>query len=248
MNKPRTWYLHRLQGIPEVAILVGDSRRLELFSKKLKDPDIDVSHHNFALLTGEYKGVPLSVMAYGMGAPAVAVAIEELAALGAKVIVRAGTAMAVSCPLGSLLLAEGGVRLEGTSSSYLPIEFPAIPDHGLLNAFEKSLSTLNVPRYLGLIASLDGLYPNRLKEEKVDIALFRRLGVVGMDMETATVYAVSRVLGLKAVSLCLTSVEFGSFEVLAEEMRRPLEELLVEAALEGIRSYYEPKKERRSGS
>jgi len=96
---------------------------------------------------------------------------------------------------------------------------------------------------LGLIASLDGLYPNRLEGEKVDIALFRRLGVVGMDMETATVYAVSRFLGLKAVSLCLTSVKFGSFEVLTEEMRRPLEELLVEAVLEGIRSYYELKKE-----
>lgn len=239
--RARTWYLHRPQGIPGVAVLVGDPRRLELFTKKLKGSNIDASHHNFTLLTGEYKGVPLSVTAYGMGAPAAAVAIEELATLGAKVIVRAGTAMAVSCPLGSLVLAEGGVRMEGTSSSYLPIEFPAIPDRELFNAFEKSLSSLNVPHYLGLIASFDGLYPSRLNEEKVNIALFRRLGVVGMDMETAAVYVVSKFLGLKAVSLCLTSVKFGSLELLNEETRRSLEERLVEATLEGIRSYLEGK-------
>jgi len=239
MKKPRTWYLHRPQGVPEIAILVGDSRRLELFAEKLKDSDIDLSHHGFTLLIGDYKGIPLSVTAYGMGAPAVAVAIEELAALGAKVIVRAGTVMAVSCPLGGLVLAEGGVRLEGTSSSYLPIGFPAIPDRELLNAFARSLSTSNASHYSGLIASLDGLYPNRLGGEKLDIELFRKLGVVGIDMETATVYAVSRFLGLKAVSLCLASVEFKSFDVLAEERRRPSEELLVEASLEGIRFYLE---------
>jgi len=237
MNKPRTWYLQRPQGVPEVAILVGDSRRLELFAKKLKDSDTDLSHHGFALLVGDYKGIPLSVTAYGMGAPAAAVAIEELAALGAKVIVRTGTVMAVSCPLGGLVLAEGGVRLEGTSSSYMPIEFPAIPDRELFNAFARSLSTSDVPHYSGLIASLDGLYPNRLGGEKVDIALFRKLGVVGIDMETATVYAVSRFLGLKAISLCLASVEFDSFDVLAEERRRPSEELLVEASLAGIQCY-----------
>ncbi len=239
MRKPRTWYLQCYQKIPKTAILVGDQRRLDLFIEKFKNPNTNASHHNFALLTGEYKGIPLSVTAYGMGAPAAAVAIEELATLGAKVIVRVGTTMAISCPLGSLVLAEGGVRLEGTSTSYLPIEFPAIPDRELLNAFEKALTVLNAPYRLGLIASLDGLYPNRLKEEKLDINLFRRLGVAGMDMETATVYTVSRFLGLKAVSLCLTSVEFDSLEVLNEKERESSERLLVEASLEGIRLYLE---------
>ncbi|MGC8817408.1 MAG: nucleoside phosphorylase [Candidatus Hadarchaeum sp.] len=239
MNQPRTWYLHQSGALPEVAILVGDSKRLDLFAEKLKHSDTDRSHHGFALLKGTYEGIPLSVTAYGIGAPAIAVAIEELATLGAKIIVRAGTVMALSCPLGSLILAEGGVRLEGTSSSYLPIEFPAIPDPELFEGFARALSSLGVPYYLGLVASLDGLYPRKLKEEKIDVKLFHKFGVVGMDMETAAAYVVSKFLGLKAVSLCLASVEFGSFNTLAEGERRSLEELLVEATLKGIKSYFE---------
>jgi len=238
MNKPQTWYLQHNQEVPRVVILVGDVRRLDLFSETLENSRFNVGSHGMTLLTGQYKGIPLGVLAHGMGAPAAAVAIEELHALGAEVVIRAGTAMAISCPLGSFVLAEGGVRLEGTSIAYLPIEFPAIPNYDLLTAFASGLSSSGVPYRVGLIASLDGLHPNRLREGKVDVTLLRKLGVIGLDMETAAVYAVSRYLQLKAVSFCLATVKFDSFEVLAEEERRSLEKLLVEATLEGVRGFF----------
>lgn len=234
MSRPKTWYLPHLDSVSEVAILVGDQRRLNIFAEQLNKSNIVVSHHLFGLLTGEYKNVPLSVVAYGMGAPAVAVALEELATLGAKVVVKAGTAMTLTCPLGSLLLAEGGVRLEGTSYYYLPPEVPAIADHRLLKSFEEMLSALNVSFYTGLIATLDSLHPNRLDHHRLDTPLLSKLGVLGLDMETATIYTVSRFLGLKSVSLCLATVAFHNFETLPEESRYSLERLLVHAVLECV--------------
>ena len=239
MDKPQTWYLQHNPEVPRGVILVGDMRRLDLFAENLKNPRFSVGSHGMTLLTGQYKGIPLGVLAHGMGAPAAAVAIEELHTLGAEVVIRAGTTMTIACPLGSLVLAEGGVRLEGTSIAYLPIEFPAIPDYQLLTAFASGLSSRGVPYRVGLIASMDGLHPNRLREGKLDVMLLRKAGVVGLDMETAAVYAVCRYLQLKAVSLCLATVKFDSFEVLGEKERRALEKLLVEATLEGVREFFE---------
>jgi len=234
MTKPRLWYLRNSPIVPEGAILVGDVRRLEIFSKMLKKTQVVEESHGMKLVTGQYKKIPVCILAYGMGAPAAAVAIEELSLLGAKIVVRAGTAMAFSCPLGTFVLAKGGVRMEGTSGFYLPLEFPALPDYGLLRVFEETLSDRQSPFLVGLVASIDGLYPNRLKSAEDMIPKLRKCGVVAADMETTAIYIISSVLNLKAISLCLATVSYDGLKSLSDKQRRAFEKVLAEIALEGL--------------
>ncbi|MCK5379608.1 MAG: hypothetical protein KAJ78_09390 [Acidobacteria bacterium] len=70
---------------------------------------------------------PLAVMYSGMGGPAVANALEMAAVNGANRVVLFGACGGVGTDLavGDLIVASGGVRGEGTSRYYAPLEFPA---------------------------------------------------------------------------------------------------------------------------
>jgi uridine phosphorylase len=62
-------------------------------------------------------------MSTGMGCPSTAIGVEELANIGVKTMVRLGTsgAMQEHTRVGDLVIANGAVRQEGTSTEYMPI-------------------------------------------------------------------------------------------------------------------------------
>ena len=64
-----------------------------------------------------------------MGGPAVGIALEELANLGSDTFIRVG-----SCGVfqpgqqpGDVIISTGTFRAGGTSLTYLPLAFPAVP-------------------------------------------------------------------------------------------------------------------------
>ena len=76
----------------------------------------------------------------GIGCPSAAIAVEELANIGAKTLVRLGTsgAMQEHTRIGDLVIANGAVRQEGTSPQYMPMEFPAVPSSDMVFALEEA--------------------------------------------------------------------------------------------------------------
>ena len=89
--------------------------------------------------TGTYKGRPVSVMSTGMGCPSTAIGVEELANIGVKTMVRLGTsgAMQEHTRVGDLVIANGA-RQEGTSTEYMPIEYPAVGSADMVFALEQA--------------------------------------------------------------------------------------------------------------
>ncbi|MEM1540626.1 MAG: hypothetical protein QXJ07_04510 [Candidatus Bathyarchaeia archaeon] len=236
MSKEKTWYLQCKKRLPEIGILVGDPARVDIFAANMEQVTKVSSHHGFKMIIGQFKKTPMSVLSFGMGAPAAAVAIEELAILGTKIVVRAGTAMALNCSLGDLIVAEGAVRLDGTSPWYLPLAFPAIPDAQLLTAFIKYLEQEKINYVSGIMISIDALHPKRIAQlEKENMNLTQHIR--GIDMETATIFAASRALGLRSLSVCLASVKFGNFEKLSKKERKNGEQHLVSVVLQGVCQY-----------
>ena len=59
------------------------------------------------------------------------IAMEELKHLGVKNAIRVGTGAGVQNDIepGTLMIATGAVRGEGTSMEYAPVEFPAAADY-----------------------------------------------------------------------------------------------------------------------
>ncbi len=242
----RAWYL----GITadEVAarcILVGDPARVDLFASDLDGAHLVSQERGLRTVTGTRGGVPVTVSAFGMGAPIAAVVLEELVALGARVVLRAGTAMAVGpqlgTPLGAFVVAQAALRGESTSNTYAPLGFPAAADPELNGHIVAELNRRKAPYRFGTLASFDGFYTELFAADETRrlavearLADLRRLRVLAVDMETSVVLVAGAVLGVQAGSLCLVSVDGTSRARLDEAERRRGERQLVEVALAAV--------------
>lgn len=212
----RAWFLRcAADEVADRAVLVGDRGRVEKAATLLDDAKVLNQDRGLTAVTGRYRGQPVTVAAFGMGAPIAAVVLHELAMLGVRRFLRLGTVLGIGgTSLGDLVLAEGAVRNESTSGTYLPAGFPAIADYELNTALRITLAAGARPWVTGLIASYDGFYSEMFAAEQGRAAEVRtrmeelgRYGVRAVDMETSTVLTVARAVGARAASLCLASVD-----------------------------------------
>jgi uridine phosphorylase len=236
----RAWYLGcRPDDVAVRAVLVGDPGRIDLFVEHLDDVRVIGDNRGLRSITGTSSGVPVTVCAFGMGAPIAAIVLEELAQLGVKTVLRVGTVMTlVPGGLAELVVATAAVREEAVSRSYIPLSAPAVPDLNLLFGTLVSLEQVGERYRAGFIASLDGFYtemfaarPERERAVTERLAALASLGVVAVDMETSAVLAVARHLGVAAGSLCLATVDANDRARLDGQARVDAEERLVTSTL-----------------
>jgi uridine phosphorylase len=237
------WYLKCKQGdIAERVILVGDPGRVDVFAQELEGARTVNANRALLTVTGQYRGVPVSVAAFGMGAPIMAVVLEEVVWLGAKVVLRAGTAMSVAPGwYGRFIVADAAIRGESTSATYVPLSYPAVADHRMTGTLSTVLDELGEDWGLGLIASYDGFYselfalgPRRRDEVLALRTKLCSLGTAATDMETSALLTVGRYLGVQCGSLCLVTVDGPTQSALDGRQREEREAALVRAALEGV--------------
>jgi len=119
--------------VAERVLAPGDpGRALRLAQWLLEAPRMLSHHRGLWGYTGEAKadGVPLTIQGCGTGGPSAALVVADLAALGARRIVRVGTAVAPGRTPGEILVAETVAGRDGTSGAL----GPATPDPGLTAA------------------------------------------------------------------------------------------------------------------
>ena len=239
------WYLGLSSGdVASRCILVGDRGRVDLFGERLTGTRLLSDRRGLRTVGGQYRDVPVTVSAFGMGAPIAAVLLEELAGIGVRVALRAGTAMSLAperLPLGSFVVAKAAFRAEGTSLTYAPPGYPAAADPAVVNAVAGVLSERKLPHRICILATADGFYsemlaPSSDRAEPVERRHeeFRRLGVLAADMETSALMVVGSLLGVRTGSVCLVSVDGPGRALLDDEPRKAGEEQLVEVALEAL--------------
>ena len=95
------------------------------------------SRREYVSHLGEWAGQEVLVTTVGIGAPPLAIAVEELARAGTEAMVLLGTATFADAST-PWLLPHGAVRRDGTSAQYAPIQFPAIPDPRLRAALAEA--------------------------------------------------------------------------------------------------------------
>lgn len=224
--------------IAERVLLTGDPARVDRIAAKLQQTAVIGQNREFYSVTGTYRGERISAVSSGIGAPSAAIAVEELAQLGAKAVVRVGTMMGVGAPLGSLVISTGAARFEGTSVAYLPLEYPAIPDWPLAQALCTAAKQTPLPLFMGLTATYDAFYPRMapalVERGQLDLDLLKKAGALALDMETSLLYVLGCRLGIAVTSLCLVTNEADPFTVIASEQRTHDEDVLIQAALAGV--------------
>ena len=107
--------------------------------------------------------------------------------------------------LGDLILVSGAVRDEGASKAYIDPIYPAVPDPELYFSLIQAAKDMDYPHHLGLARSHDSFYTDR--EEEID-AYWSRAGVLGADMETAALFTIGSLRGIKCASVLNTVVEY----------------------------------------
>ena len=207
MNEEKLFHIgiSRSQGA-EYAVLPGDPARVEKIAKYLDNSRFLAQNREFTSYIGELCGKSVIVMSTGIGGPSAAIALEELAMTGLKTAIREGTCGGIQEKVksGDLVIANAAVRMEGTSKEYMPIEFPAVSDFDVTSALVQSARALQYRFHTGVVQSKDSFYGQHSPESMpVSYELenkwsaWKRSGVLASEMETAALFTVGAVRGVK---------------------------------------------------
>jgi uridine phosphorylase len=188
------------------AILPGDPGRVDRVRSYLEDVKDIAYNREFKSILGYYKGVKLMVVSTGIGGSSAGIAVEELNNIGVETLIRIGScgALQEGMRLGELVIANGAVRNEGTSDTYIEKGYPAVPDTKVLMKLIESAEKLNYKYYCGPIRSHDSFYTD--DEENID-RFWSQKGILASDMESAPLFVIGRLRGLKTASVLNIVVE-----------------------------------------
>jgi uridine phosphorylase len=190
--------------VGEYVLLPGDPARVEIFAKFVEKPQRVAYKREYRTYTGYYKGIKVSCTSTGIGCPSTAIAVEELATIGATTFIRIGSCAGLQEGIHprDLIIATGSMRNEGTTSFYAPMALPAVPDfyvtQALIQSAEELKDELGFSYHVGLSGADDGLY----QETPEFIAKLHNLGLKGVEMESAAIFVITHLKGLRGACIC----------------------------------------------
>ena len=192
------------------AILPGDPGRVSKIAKMLDSYKPIAVNREFTSYLGTIDNEKVLVISTGIGGPSTAICVEEIALLGIETVIRVGTSggMQLNVNSGDIVIASSAIRQEGTTKEYVPVEFPAVANIDVLNALIESAKKLGYTYHTGVIQSKDSFYGQHSPENmpigyelKNKWNAWIKSGCLASDMETAAVYIVSQIRGIKAGSV-----------------------------------------------
>ncbi|MEN9542687.1 MAG: Uridine phosphorylase [Actinomycetota bacterium] len=215
-------------------LMPGDPGRVPLIAAQLEKAVHIATNREYVTYTGWLEGEKVSVTSTGIGCPSSAIAVEELFRSGADTFIRVGTSGSLQPGTKSndLAVVTGAIRHEGTSSHYMPIEFPAVCDLEIVQAMRRAVDKLDVRYRVGISHSKDSFYGEVEPERSANSEQLKDLwrawqigGAICSEMEISTICIVSSILGARAGGIMAMHGE-GEFG--------PLDGLII-AAVESVR-------------
>ena len=190
------------------AILPGDPARLDRIAQQLEGVRELAYNREFRSLTGTYRGVPILAVSTGIGGSSAGICVEELHNIGVEAAIRIGScgALQKGIGLGNLILGCGAIRDDGASKAYVPAIYPAVADFTLYGCCVEAAKTLGAVTHEGICHSHESFYHEENEQES---AYWSGKGVLGADMETAALFTIGRLRGMKTASILNNVVLYG---------------------------------------
>ena len=211
-NEPMYHLQLRPGDVGRYVLLPGDPGRCEQIASYLDDARLVACNREYKTYTGTLLGQKVSVTSTGIGGPSTAIAVEELVKVGADTFIRVGTCGGMNEQVmpGSVVIATGAIRAEGTSREYLPIEFPAVADHQVVCALEQAAAKLGKDYHIGVVQCKDSFYGQHEPESQpVSEDLLRRWsawirgGCLVSEMESSTLFILGSVRRVRTGTVLL---------------------------------------------
>ncbi|MCL2462200.1 MAG: purine-nucleoside phosphorylase [Defluviitaleaceae bacterium] len=230
---PSTPHIAHTAPIAETILLPGDPLRAKFIRENyLTDAAEFNSIRGMLGYTGKYKGAPVSVMGTGMGMPSMGIYSYELINIfGVKNLIRTGScgALQEDIKLYDIILALAASTNSAYGSQYLlPGQYSPSASWPLIKACAAQADRLGIPVRAGNILSSDTFY-----DDNEDSAFqWKKMGVLGIEMETAALYMNAARGGANALSIITVSDQIISHEQTTAQQRETAFSQMIELALE----------------
>lgn len=222
----------------KTVLMPGDPLRAKFVAENfLENPQLVTSVRNVYGYTGTYKGVPVSVMASGMGMPSIGIYSHELFAFyGVENIIRIGSAGSYTARLEvkDVVIADTAY----SDSSYALVhngctDHEIAPSPIINKVIKEKAAELGIKCTPCKVHSSDVFYAGPKGETWQHVV--ERTGVDCVEMESFALFHNANVLGKQAACLLTISDSFVSKKLLSAEERqnsfREMMHLALEAAI-----------------
>lgn len=206
--------------VGKYAFIPGSPERVPRIAAYLRDSEKVAQNREHTSYRGYIGDTPVMVVSTGMGGPSTAICVEELVKLGVTTFIRIGTCASTSSLVerGDIVIPNGAVRMEGTSSHYLPLEFPSVPDYYLVKKIEEAAVELGFRYNVGVTITKDSFYTQTEPETKpVGYELinkwnaYEKGGATSTSMEEALLFIAATSLGVRAASALVSATNYKSY-------------------------------------
>ena len=219
--------------IAKTVLMPGDPKRSELVAKNfLKDAVMFNDVRGVKGYTGTWKGVPVSVMASGMGMPSIGIYSYELYhGFGVENIIRIGSAgsMREDVKVRDIVLGMGACTDSAYGNQFgLDGSFAPICDYDLLAKSVEIGKEKGFRTHVGNILSSDVFYDDNPDRN----LLWRKMGVLAVEMEAAALYMNAARAGKRALAICTVSNSLVTGEELSADERETTFGEMIELALD----------------
>lgn len=219
--------------IAKTVLMPGDPLRSKFIAENFLDHAALVNDvRGVQGYTGEWKDVPVTVMASGMGVPSIGIYSWELyTQYGVESIIRVGSAGALQDDLHlmDIVLAQGACTDSNFAHQFaLPGVFAPIADFTLLRAAVDCARDAGIPVHVGNLLTTDNFY-----DDGSDCPdPWKKMGVLAVEMETAGLYMNAARLGKRALTVCTVSDHLYLPEQLSAHARQTAFTQMITLALD----------------
>ena len=196
----------------KTVLMPGDPLRAKFIAETfLENPVLVNNVRGVQGHTGTYKGIKVSVMASGMGMPAIGIYSHELYnGYGVENIIRVGSAGAIqeNIDMYDLVLAQGACTDSNWAAQFhLPGTFAPIADFQLLSEAVKAAENIGATYHVGNVNSSDVFYGDHVgvPEGLGSVYGLKKMGVMALEMEAAALYMNAARYGKRALCICTIS-------------------------------------------
>ena len=218
----------------KTVLMPGDPLRAKFVAENfLTDAKLVNNVRGIGGYTGTYKGIPVSVMASGMGMPSMGIYSYELYKFyGVENIIRIGPAGALQAhiKLRELVFGMGACTTSNYAAQYgLNGTFAPTASWKLLSTAVSAAQELGMKYHVGNLLSSDVFYNEDADEAN---PAWTKMGVRAVEMEAAALYMNAARAGKNALAICTVSDHLITGEQTTAEERQTTFTAMMETALE----------------
>ena len=199
-------------GFGKTVLMPGDPLRAKFIAENFFENPVLVNNvRGVNGYTGYYKGVKVSVMASGMGMPAIGIYSHELFNFfGVENIIRVGSAGSIqdNVNLYDIVIGQGACTDSNFAHQFhIPGTYAPIANFDMLCEAVKACQEHGATYHVGNINSSDVFYGDHegVPEGLDAVYALKKMGVMALEMEAAALYMNAARYGKRGLCICTIS-------------------------------------------